>query len=118
MHDLVISLQAFVAASIFFVWVVRYENIIQEFKHFGLPDGLRDLVGILKLTLSLLLLVGIERPSLAVAGSLGISILMVCAFVTHLRVKNPVSKMLPSLALLLLSLLIAVLNYRLLNAQG
>ncbi len=118
MHEFVISLQALVAASIFFVWVVRYENIIQEFKHFGLSDGLRDLVGILKLTFSLLLLVGIERPSLAVAGSLGISVLMVCAFVTHLRVKNPASKMLPSLALLLLSLLIAVLNYRLLNALG
>jgi uncharacterized membrane protein YphA (DoxX/SURF4 family) len=117
MHDLVISLQALVAASVFFVWVVRYENIIQEFKHFGLPDGLRDLVGILKLTFSLLLLIGVERVPLAVAGSLGISILMACAFVTHLRVKNPVFKMLPSLALLLLSLVIAIFNYRLLSVQ-
>ena len=118
MHDLVISLQALVAASIFYVWVVRYENIIQEFIHFGLSDWLRDLVGILKLTFSLLLLIGIERVPLAVAGSLGISVLMVCAFLTHLRVKNPAFKMLPSLALLLLSLVIAIFNYRFLNAQG
>lgn len=46
------------ATSIFFVWVVRYNNIIQEFKQYGLPEWLRDLVGILKLTFSLLLLLG------------------------------------------------------------
>ena len=118
MQDMVISLQALVAASVFYVWVVRHENIIEEFKHFGLSDGLRDLVGILKLTFSLLLLIGIARLSAAIIGSLGISILMACAFVTHLRVKNPVSKMLPSLTLMLLSLVIAIFNYRLLNANG
>lgn len=111
-----IVLQALVAASIFFVWVVRYDNIIQEFRQYGLPDWLRDLVGILKLTFALLLLLGIQRASLAVIGSLGIAGLMGCAFVMHLRVKNPVFKMLPSLTLLLLSLIIAVINYRFLNA--
>lgn len=116
MHDLTILLQALVAASIFFVWVVRYDNIISEFKQYGLPQWLRDLVGILKLTFALLLLLGIQRASLAMIGSLGIAGLMGCAFAVHLRVKNPVFKMLPSLTLLLLSLIIAVINYRLLNA--
>ncbi len=115
MHDLTIILQVLVAASIFFVWVVRYNNIIQEFKQYGLPDWLRDLVGILKLTFALLLLLEIQRASLAMIGSLGIAGLMACAFVIHLRVKNPVFKMLPALTLLALSLIIAVLNYRLLN---
>ena len=116
MQDLTIVLQALVAASIFFVWVVRYDNIIKEFQHYRLPDWLRDLVGILKLTFALLLLLGIERQPLAIVGSLGIAGLMGCAFVVHLRVKNPVFKMLPSLTLLALSLIIAVINYRLLNA--
>ena len=116
MQDLTIVLQALVAASIFFVWVVRYDNIIQEFRQYGLPDWLRDLVGILKLTFALLLLLGIQRASLAVIGSLGIAGLMGCAFVMHLRVKNPVFKMLPSLTMLFLSLIIAVINYRFLNA--
>lgn len=115
MQDSTIVLQALVAASIFFVWVVRYDNIIIEFKQYGLPDSLRDLVGILKLTFSLLLLLGIQRASLAIIGSLGIAGLMGCAFAMHLRVKNPVFKMLPSLTLLVLSLIIAVINYRLLN---
>jgi uncharacterized membrane protein YphA (DoxX/SURF4 family) len=114
-QDLTIVLQAVVAASIFFVWVVRYDNLIQEFKQYGLPDWLRDLVGILKLTFALLLLVGLQRASVAVIGSLGIAGLMGCAWAVHLRVKNPVFKMLPSLTLLALCLIIAVINYRRLN---
>lgn len=87
----------------------------QEFKLYGLPDWLRDLVGILKLTLSLLLLIGIERKPFAVAGGLGIAFLMGCAFAMHLRVKNPLFKMLPCLALLVLSTVIVWINHRLLN---
>jgi len=115
MHELTVFLQALVAASIFFVWVVRYDNIIQEFKQYALPDWLRDLVGILKLAFSVLLLVGIERQRFAVAGAAGIALLMGCAFVMHLRVKNPLPKMLPCLTLLVLSLVITWINYRLLN---
>ncbi|MGI9070212.1 MAG: DoxX family protein [Bryobacteraceae bacterium] len=115
MRDLTISLQALVAASIFFVWVVRYDNIIEEFKQYGLPAWTRDLVGILKVTFALLLLIGIERVEFALAGGVGIAFLMACAFFIHLRVKNPFFKMLPSLVLLILSIVIAVINYRLLN---
>ena len=114
MHPLTISLQALVAASVFFVWVVRYANIFQEFKQYGLPDWLRDLVGILKMTFALMLLIGIERGLFAVVGGIGIAILMGTAVVSHLRVKNPVFKMLPSLMLLVFSAVIAWINYRLL----
>jgi uncharacterized membrane protein YphA (DoxX/SURF4 family) len=114
MRGYTILLQVFVAASIFFVWGVRYANIIEEFKHYRLPDWLRDFVGILKVTCAILLLVGIERPRAAVFAGVAIALLMLAAFVTHLRVKNPPLKMLPSLTLLLLSLVIAYLNYRVL----
>ncbi|MHC1766813.1 MAG: hypothetical protein AB9869_21320 [Verrucomicrobiia bacterium] len=50
----------------------------------------------------------------AVAWGIGIAVLMGGAFVTHLRVKNPVFKMLPSLTLLVFSVVIAWINYRLL----
>lgn len=115
MHDLTISLQALVAASIFFVWVVRYDNILQEFREYRLPDWVRDVVGILKITFSLMLLIGIERKQFAIAGGGGIAILMACAFAVHLRVKNPLFKMLPCLTLLLISLVIALINFRLLK---
>lgn len=112
MRELTISLQALVAAAIFFVWVVRYDNIVAEFKGYGLPESLRDLVGILKMTFALMLLIGIERRFFAVVGGAGIAVLMAAAVVTHLRVKNPVPKMLPALALLSCSVVIVVINYR------
>ncbi len=114
MHNLSVCLQALVAGSVFFVWVVRYANAVEEFKQYGLPDWLRDLVGILKMAFALLLLIGVERPQFAVVGGVGIAVLMLAAFLTHLRVKNPVVKMLPCLSLLLLATLIAWINYRLL----
>ncbi len=113
MHDLSVFIQALVAASIFFVWVVRYDNIIQEFKNYGLPDSVRDLVGILKLTFALLLLIGINRQPFAVLGGSGIALLMACAFVCHLRVKNPPIKFLPCVTLLVLSLGIVFINLQL-----
>ena len=115
MQNLAVFLQALVCASVFFVWVVRYENIIAEFRHFKYPDWLRDCVGILKLTFSILLLIGIAKQSFALIGGIGITFLMVAAFFTHLRVKNPLLMMLPSLALMILSLLICLLNYRMLG---
>ena len=36
-----------VLVSVLFVWVIRYDNIIKEFKEYEL-DWLRDFVGILK----------------------------------------------------------------------
>ncbi len=99
----------------FFVWVVRYDNIVQEFKQYSLPDWLRDSVGILKLTFSLMLLIGIERVQFAIAGGVGIAALMGCALVVHLRVRNPPLKMLPGLTLLVISTAIAWINFRVLK---
>lgn len=116
MHNVTICLQALVAASVFFVWVVRYPNIVEEFKQLGLPDWFRDLVGILKMAFSLMLLIGIQHGPIAVVGGVGIAVLMGAAFVMHLRVRNPPFKMLPSLTLLVCSAVIVWINYRLLNA--
>ena len=118
MHAFAIFLQTFVAASIFFVWGVRYANIIEEFKQYRLPDWLRDFVGVLKITFAICLLIGIGRPRGAVVGGAGIALLMAAALITHLRVKNPPLKMLPSATLLVLSLVIAYLNYRMVYPGG
>jgi uncharacterized membrane protein YphA (DoxX/SURF4 family) len=114
MQEFMIFIQALVASSIFFVWVVRYDNIVEEFKLYEHSDGMRDLVGVLKLTFSLLLLIGIEYRALALVGGIGIALFMVAAMATHLRMKSPLVKMMPSLTLMVLSLLIAFLNYRIL----
>ncbi|MEM7385458.1 MAG: DoxX family protein, partial [Verrucomicrobiota bacterium] len=114
MENISIGLQTLVTASIFFVWVVRYDNIVSEFKEYGLPDWLRDLVGILKLTFSVMLLIGIQRHVFAVVGGIGIAVLMAAAFVTHARSKTSHSKRMPCVALLVISIFIAWANFQLL----
>ena len=106
MNTLVLSMKILVATSIYFVWVVRYENIVKEFKEFGLPDWLRDLTGILKMTFAAMLLLSSQNSDLNTIGSLGIAALMLCAQVTHFRSGTPAFRRLPSLALLLISILI------------
>jgi hypothetical protein len=97
-------LKVLVFSSIFFVWVIRYSNIIEEFKFFGYPNWLRDLVGILKIAFAIMLFN--ENIVIVQLGALGISVLMICAFLTHLKSKNCISKMLPSASLLALNLTI------------
>jgi hypothetical protein len=92
------ALKILVAGSIFYVWVIKFQNIIDEFKGFELPDWLRDLVGILKLSFALML--QSSDMNVVLMGSFGIAILMVAALLTHLRVKNPFYKMLPAMSLL------------------
>ena len=116
MHGLAIFLQAFVAASIFFVWGVRHSSVAEEVKQHKmpnckLPNWLRDLLAILKITGAILLLVGINRPRAAIFGGLMIAVLMAAAVFTHLRAKNPPLKALLSAVLLVCSLAAAYLNY-------
>jgi len=91
------ALRILVFSSVVFVWVVRYNNIVEEFRFFNYPNWLRDLVGIVKLTFVSMLMT--DNAHLIKLGAGGIVILMVAAVMTHIRVKNPLSKMLPSMTL-------------------
>ena len=106
MSTLLLSMKILVATSIYFVWVVRYDNILKEFQEFGLPSWLRDLTGILKMTFAAMLLFGTNDKALTSIGSLGIAGLMLCAQATHFRTGTPLFRRLPSLVLLAITLLI------------
>ena len=108
---LVEILQIITATSILFVWIVRYENIIKEFQQYQLPAWLRDLVGILKTSFAIMLLVGIYNENFKILGSFGLILLMLAALFTHIKVKNPLFKALPSLTLLTFSTLILLINH-------
>ena len=103
---LVQFLQVITASSVLFVWVVRYENIINEFEKYKLPAWLRDLVGILKLSFAIMLLIGIFIERFKILGASGLLLLMIAAFFTHIRVKNPAYKAFPSFTLFTFSAII------------
>ena len=103
---LVTILQIITATSILFVWVVRYKNILKEFKQYNLPSWLRDVVGISKISFAIMLLIGIFDERFKIIGAGGLSLLMIAALITHLRVKNPIYKALPAITLLSISIII------------
>jgi hypothetical protein len=88
-----------VFVSVLFVWVIRYSNIVEEFKFYQYPNWLRDLVGILKISCAVVLMG--QDLFLVKTGAIGIMILMLAAMMTHVKVKSPFPKMLPSLTLFL-----------------
>ena len=97
-------LKVITLSSVFFVWFVRYENIVQEFKKYGYSDKLRDFVGILKLTS--VILIQSSNPLIFKLGSVSLGILMLAAVITHIKTKNPLIEMLPSFTLMVFSILL------------
>ena len=105
---LIDALKIITGVAVFFVWVVRYSNIKKEFIDYGLPNWLRDLVGILKISFAIML--QFENTELTIIGSIGIVLLMSGAVVTHLKIKSNFRNILPSITMLLIGLIILVYN--------
>jgi hypothetical protein len=103
-NSLIEAVKILVFSSVLFVWVVRYKNIVEEFRTYNYPDWLRDFVGILKISLVVMLMR--ENSQLVNIGAVGIMILMLAAIITHLRIKNSFTKMLPAMTLFVLSAVI------------
>ena len=110
-NDLFFNLiRIFISSSVFFVWIVRYENIKKEFEVFKIHESIRDIVGILKLSLAIMLLISIYDENYRIISAIGISIFMFFALLTHLKFKNYSYKIIPSLFLFLLSNLLIIYN--------
>lgn len=101
--------QLVIALSVGYVWIFRFDNIVKEFKQYGLSDLTRTIIGASKIVLATLLVTGIWFPTLVFVPALLMAFLMVCAQFFHFKVKNPWSKHLPSLLLLVASLFVALM---------
>ena len=110
-ESIVSALKILTAVTVFFVWVVRYENIKKEFLHYNLPNWVRDPVGILKISFTLM--IQSSDNEVVIIGGAGIAFLMSAAIITHLRVKNPIHKMLPAFTMLTISLIILIYHSQL-----
>ena len=91
-----------------YVWIFRYENVVKEFKHFGLSNLIRNFVGVSKIALATLLVAGLWYSSLVFVPSILMGMFMVAAQYFHFKTKNPFIKHLPSLILLVLCAIIAL----------
>ncbi|MFP6779972.1 MAG: DoxX family protein [Alphaproteobacteria bacterium] len=111
MENISLISQLIVAISVIFIWVFRYNNIVDEFKHYGYSDLLRNIVGASKISISTLLIMGVWYKEITMYASLAMAFFMICAQVSHIKVKNPLIKFIPSLIFLLMSLFVAAFNF-------
>ena len=110
MEQISLIFQIIVAVSVLFIWIFRYDNIVIEFKHYGYSDLVRNFVGASKISISALLIMGVWYVEITVYASLAMAFFMLCAQLSHLKVKNPFIKFIPSLIFLIMSLFVASFN--------
>ena len=102
-----------IALGIFNVWVIRFNkktdfrggdalNLKEEFKVYGLPKWFMYLIGFLKLSFALILILGIWFKSISIYATYGMTILMIGAILMHLKVNDPFKKYVPALSILIL----------------
>lgn len=111
MEHIFLSLtQLTLGLSVAYVWIFRYNNVVKEFKQFGINDLTRNFVGASKIALATLLIAGIWHSSLVIISSLIMGLFMIAAQYFHFKIKNPFIKHLPSLILLILSAIIVIVK--------
>jgi hypothetical protein len=97
--------QLTIALSVIFVWLFRYENIKKEFELFGIKKIIKA-VGITKILISILLIIGLWVPETTLVSSATMGIFMLSAQYFHWSVSNPLYKKLPSIILFSLCIII------------
>ena len=116
--SILVVLQLMVGLGLLNVWMIRRGNptgyrgghaktLRGEFEAYGLPDWVFFVVGGLKIAAGLALIAGIWVPLLVRPAALVVAALMVGAIAMHLKIKDPMQRSLPALAVLLMCLWIA-----------
>lgn len=102
------------------VWVLRFnketeyrggdaKNMREEFKTYGIPSWAMYLIGATKLSLAILLLVGIWVEGLVRPSAVSLALLMAGAISMHMRAGDHLKKSAPAISVFTLSTLAVVL---------
>lgn len=119
MDSITALLQILVAFGLLNVWLIRRDqktsyrgynsnSLKNEFKAYGLPSWSFYVVGFFKISAALLLLLGLWIPVLVFPSAFVVSMLMVGAVSMHIKVKDPLKKMLPASIMLFCSIVICI----------
>ena len=114
-------LQVVIALGIFNVWFLRFgkstnwrggaaQSMKEEFAVYGLPEWAVYVIGFLKVTFAVLLIVGIWVPQVVLPAAVGMAVLMVGAIAMHVKAKDAPMKSLPAFTMLVMSVLVAVFS--------
>ncbi len=114
------TLQIVIALGILNVWCLRYKkatayrggharNLKEEFAIYGLPSPAVYVIGAMKVTCALMLLLGIWFSSLVLPAASLLALLMLGAIAMHLKVKDPLTRSLPAAGMLTMCLILICL---------
>ena len=114
-------LQVIVGLGLLNVWLVRArtatayrggsaQSLKDEFATYGLPDWTFYAVGALKVGSAVLLIAGIWIPQLIRPPAVVVALLMVGALAMHAKAKDPLTKSVPALLMLLMAVAIVALQ--------
>lgn len=118
MNSVVMVLQVIAALGLLNVWLLRFNQGTQyrggcartmreEFAAYGLPAWFVYVVGALKVGSAIALLAGLWLPALIFPAAALVCVLMVGALAMHAKIRDPLSKSLPALAMLAVALTIS-----------
>ena len=111
--------QTLAALGILNVWILRWnketqfrggdaKNLREEFAVYGFPSWVVYATGAVKISLALLLLIGLWVSALVRPAALALGVLMVGAVAMHVRAGDRPKKALPASTILVLSLVAAI----------
>ena len=109
MQTLAIILQIILGLGFLLFGVTKFisKKMVEGFDHFGLPQWLRVVTGVLEILGAIGLIVGIWSPAIATLASVGLAIIMFFATLTHLCARDPFSTLLmPSMLFILLIIVV------------
>lgn len=124
--SIVSVLQVLIALGLVNVWLVRFgratkyrgagaQNMKEEFSAYGLPDWSLYVVGFFKIVIALIMILVLFKPylmaSFGVPAFMLLSVLMLGAITMHIKVKDSLTKTLPAISMLAMSLLSLCLVY-------
>lgn len=120
---ILIALKIIVGISIINVWTLQAnkptkwrggnaQNIIEEFKYYGLSKNFCFLIGFLKISLAILLLASIKFTSLTVIASAGLAALLLGSIAMHIKVKDEWYKSFPAALFIVINTVIIFLVNR------
>jgi uncharacterized membrane protein YphA (DoxX/SURF4 family) len=119
MDSITVLLQLIVAFGLLNVWLIRSNqktpyrgsdgtSLKNEFAAYGLPLWSFYVIGFIKISAALLLLLGLWQPFLVFPAALVVSFMMLGAVCMHIKVRDPFKKLLPALIMLFFSIVICI----------
>ncbi len=114
-------LQIIAGLGILNVWLLRFQsstryrggranNMKEEFAAYGLPEWSVYVIGFLKLSSAVGLILGVFFTPLTLPSALMLAALMVGALAMHIKVSDPIKKSVPAICMLAMTLIIVILT--------